>query len=171
MSTEEYEIKKMHVGIRSRQGSMLRDMIGQDIFSENSAAGNSEMAKAVEALDAKLNYLIGVNMLNDANRSELQDRPVNLSCTGASFVSNERYRKGDPIGVTLMLPAFPPTVLDLIGDVMWARPEGNGRALIGVRFFYRCEEEEETISKYVFKRDREIIRLKNRQEEESSLNH
>lgn len=170
MSTEEFEIKKTHVGIRSRQGAMLRNMIGQDIFSENSVTGNSEMAKAVEALDAKLNYLIGVNMLNDANRSDLQERPVNLSVTGASFVSNERYRKGDPIAITLMLPAFPPTVLDLIGDVMWARPEGEGRALIGVRFFYRCEEEEDTIAKYVFKRDREMIRLRGRQEEEQSLN-
>lgn len=166
LSTEEYEIKKMHVGIRSRQGSMLRDMIGQDIFSESSAAASTEMAKAVEALDAKLNYLIGVNMLNDANRSELEERPVNLSVTGASFVTGQKYRKGDPIAVTLMLPAFPPTVLDLVGDVMWSRPENGGRALIGVRFFFRCEEEEETISKYVFKRDREMIRLKNRQEEE-----
>ncbi len=167
ISAEEYEIKKRHVGIRSRQGSMLRDMIGQDIFAENSAIANTEMAKAVEALDAKLNYLIGINMLNDANRSELKERPVNLSVTGASFVSDERYRKGDAIAVTLMLPVFPPTVLDLVGDVMWAKPEGNGRSQIGVKFFYRCDEEEETISKYVFKRDREMIRLKNRQEEKT----
>jgi hypothetical protein len=165
ISTEEYEIKKMHVGIRSRQGSMLRNMLGKDVFAENSSVAGTEIAKAVEALDAKLNYLIGVNMLNDANRSELKERPVNLSVTGASFVSDERYRKGDPIAVTLMLPVFPPTVLDLIGDVMWARPEKDGRSLIGVHFYYRCSEEEETISQYVFKRDREMIRLKARQEE------
>jgi len=167
MSIEEYESKKVHVGIRSRQGSMLRDMLGQDVFSENSMAANTDMAKAVEALDAKLNYLIGVNMLNDANRSNLQDRPVNLSVTGASFVSEGVYKEGDAIEVTLMLPAFPPTVLDLIGDVMWVKPKSKGQLLIGVRFFYRCEEEEDAISKYVFKRDREVIRLKNRQEEEA----
>jgi len=166
LSTEEYEIKKTHVGIRSRQGTMLRDMLGKDVFAEGSAAANTEMAKAVEALDTKLNYLIGVNMLNDANRSELQERPVNLSVTGASFVSEERYRKGDPIAITLMLPIFPPTVLDLVGDVMWARPEGNGKSMIGVQFFYRCKEEEEAISQYVFKRDREMIRLRNHQAEE-----
>jgi len=166
ISTEEYEIKKTHVGIRSRQGSMLRDMLGKDVFAEGSSASNTEMAKAVEALDAKLNYLIGVNMLNDANRSDLQDRPVNMSVTGASFVSEERYRKGDPIAVTLMLPMFPPTVLDLIGEVAWARPEGSGKSLIGVQFFYRCKEEEDAISQYVFKRDREMIRIKQHQPEE-----
>ncbi len=167
ISTEEFEIKKTHVGIRSRQGSMLRDMLGKDIFAESSATANTEMAKAVEALDAKLNYLIGVNMLNDANRSDLEERPINLSVTGAAFVSKERYRKGDPIAVTLMLPSFPPTVLDLIGEVVWARPDEKGRPLIGVHFFYRCKEEEDSIAQYVFKRDREMIRLRNRQLEEA----
>jgi len=168
ISTEEYEVKKLHVGIRSRQSSMLRDMVGKDVFAEGGAAASSEMAKAVEALDAKLNYLIGVNMLNDANRSELKDRPINLSVTGASFVSDERYRQGDPIALSLMLPAFPPTVLDLIGDVVWSRPTGDGRSNIGVHFYFRCDEEEDAIAKYVFKRNREMIRLQNKREEEQS---
>jgi len=165
ISTEEFEIKKTHVGIRSRQSSMLRDMMGKDIFADGGGSGSGEMAKAVEALDAKLNYLIGVNMLNDANRSDLEDRPINLSVTGAAFVSKERYRTGDPVAVTLMLPAFPPTVLDLIGEVAWARPDEKGRPLIGVQFYYRCKEEEDAIAQYVFKRDREMIRLRNREAE------
>lgn len=167
ISTEEFEIKKTHVGIRSRQSTMLRDMMGKDIFAESNAMANSEIAKAVEALDAKLNYLIGVNMLNDANRSDLEERAVNLSVTGAAFVSKERYRKGDPIAVTLMLPAFPPTVLDLIGEVVWSRFDEKGRPLIGVQFFYRCKEEEDAIAQYVFKRDREMIRLRNREAEKT----
>jgi len=168
ISTEEFEVKKLHVGIRSRQSSMLRDMIGKDIFAEGGAGSSSEMAKAVEALDAKLNYLIGVNMLNDANRSELKDRPINLSVTGAAFVSDERYRQGDPIALSLMLPTFPPTVLDLIGEVTWSRPTDAGRSHIGVHFFFRCDEEEDSITKYVFKRNREMIRLQHKREEEKS---
>lgn len=165
LSPEEYEMRKLHIGIRSRQGNMLRDMLGKDIFAENSAIANSEMAKAVEAIDAKLNYLIGVNTLNDANRSELEERPVNLSVTGASFVTSGEYKEGDPIAVTLMLPMFPPTVLDLVGEVVRVSAADKGQSEIGVRFSFRCEDEEETIAKYVFKRDREMIRLRNRHEE------
>jgi len=166
LSTEEFEIRRKHVGIRSRQGSMLREMIGSDIFSgEARGKLNSELTQAMEALDAKLNYLIGINMLNDANRSELSERPVNLSITGASFVSDERYRKGDPIFMTMMLPAFPPSVLELLGEVVWARETKDGRPFIGVQFSYRCEEEEDSIAKYVFRRHREMIRLQRKDED------
>jgi len=166
LSTEEFEVRKNHVGIRSRQSSMLREMVGTDIFS-NDLRGklNTDMANAMEALDSKLNYLIGVNMLNDANRSNLKERTVNLSLTGASFVSEERYRQGDPLAVTLMLPAFPPTVLELLGEVVWSRKTADGKPFVGARFVFRCEEEEDTLAKYVFRRHREMIRLKKQDEE------
>jgi len=166
LSQEEYDIRKNHVGIRSRQSSMLREMVGSDVFS-NELRGklNSEMADAMEALDSKLNYLIGVNMLNDAQRSDLVDRPINLSITGASFVSDQDYQKDTPIFLILMLPAFPPTVLELLGNVMWSRKTADGRPYIGVRFIYRCDEEEDTIAKYVFRRHREMIRLKRKEDD------
>lgn len=168
LSTEEFEVRRNHVGIRSRQSSMLRDMVGSDIFS-NDLRGklNTDMANAMEALDTKLNYLIGVNMLNDASRSNLQERPVNFSTTGASFVSDERYREGDPLFMTMMLPAFPPTVLELLGEVVWSRKTSDGKPFIGVRFVFRCEEEEDTLTKYVFRRHREMIRVRKMQEEET----
>ncbi|MDX8398029.1 MAG: PilZ domain-containing protein [Mariprofundaceae bacterium] len=166
LTTEEYEIRKNHVGIRSRQSSMLREMVGSDVFS-NELRGklNSEMADAMEALDSKLNYLIGVNMLNDAQRSDLVDRPINLSITGASFVSDQDYTENTPIFLILMLPSFPPTTLELLGNVMWSRKTPDGRPYIGVRFIYRCDEEEDTIAKYVFRRHREMIRLKRKEDE------
>jgi len=165
LSTEEFEMRKKNVGIRSRQSSMLRDMVGTDLFSGDSRNKlNSEVAQAMEALDAKLNYLIGINTLNDANRSDLKERPINLSVTGASFVSEERYRQGDPIFITMMLPSFPPLVLELLGEVMWAKKNQDGDPFIGVKFQYRCDEEEDSIAKYVFRRHREMIRIKKQQE-------
>ncbi len=161
LSREDFEAKKRQVGIRSRQSAMLQDMVGRDIFSADLKDSlNSDMAKAMESLDAKLNYLIGVNMLNDANRSELKDRAVNLSITGASFHSEQQYREGDAIKTCLMLPSFPPSILDLIGEVAWAAPQNNRRTHIGVRFYYRCDEEEDSIAKYVFRRHRETLRLR-----------
>jgi len=171
ISNEEFEHQKSQLGIRSRQNSMLRSMIGRDVFaSVNHDSMNPDLANAIETLDAKLNYLIGVNMLNDANRSDLQERTVNLSVTGASFHTDKPYRSHDCLKITMMLPSFPPMVLELIGEVTWAKPEKNGTLHIGVRFHFRCSEEEDNVAKYVFQRHREHLRLRLKDEGNIALN-
>ncbi|MDQ6980830.1 MAG: PilZ domain-containing protein [Ghiorsea sp.] len=169
LTKDEYEAQSEQIGIRSRQNSMLQEMVGRDIFSSGMKESlNHDMATAIETLDAKLNYLIGVNMLNDANRSELKERSVNLSVTGTSFFTKKSYKKGDFIKTTIMLPSFPPTILELVGVVTWVKQQ-EGKALhIGVRFNYRCDEEENSIAKYVFRRHRESIRLRAKQEQQRS---
>jgi len=159
MSAEDFEINKTKVGVRSRQNGMLRQMVGRDIFStEHEAGASPEMSQAIEALDAKLNYLIGVNMLNDANRSDMQERPVDLSVTGISFSTRNYYQMGEAVAINLMLPSFPPSILELVGTIVRSpRPEGK-KQKIGVKFYFRCDDEEDTIAKYVYRRHRETIR-------------
>ena len=167
LTNEEYETQSEQIGIRSRQNSMLQEMVGRDIFSSGMKENLShDIATAMETLDAKLNYLIGVNMLNDANRSELKERPVNLSVTGTSFYTKKSYQKGDFIKTTMMLPSFPPTILELVGTVTWVKKQDHDTLHIGVRFNYRCDEEENSIAKYVFRRHRESIRLRAKQEQQ-----
>lgn len=166
LTPEEYEVCKHQVGIRSRQNSMLRQMVGRDIFpSEGSEGASVEMIKGLEALDAKLNYLIGVNMLNDANHSHLKERPVNLSITGASFVSRTPYAVGDAIRLTMMLPVFPPTILELVGTVKRVNSDKNGLCRVALEFHYRCDDEEDAVSQYVFRRHREMIRAEAKRRE------
>ncbi len=163
LTSGEFETQREQIGIRSRQNSMLQAMVGKDIFSPRMRENMShEMATAMETLDAKLNYLIGVNMLNDANRSNLKERPVNLSVTGTSFHTKQNYKEGDYIKITMMLPSFPPTILELLGTVTWVKDKNPSH--IGVRFQYRCDEEENSIAKYVFRRHRESIRMRAKQE-------
>jgi len=165
LTPEQFQLCKGKVGVRSRQNGMLQQMVGRDIFSgQEHASVNADVAAALEALDAKLNYLIGVNMLNDASHSDMQERPVNLSITGISFVSDVAYQVGDYIQVNLMLPSFPPSILELVGTVMRASRMDDGRVSIGTCFYYRCDDEEDTVSKYVFRRHREMIRTENRNE-------
>lgn len=169
LTKDEYEVQSEQIGIRSRQNSMLQEMVGRDIFSSGMKESlNHDMATAIETLDAKLNYLIGVNMLNDANRSELKERSVNLSVTGTSFFTKKSYKKGDFIKTTMMLPSFPPTILELVGTVTWVKQQDSSSLHIGVRFNYRCDEEENSIAKYVFRRHRESIRLRAKQEQQRS---
>jgi len=164
MTAEEFEINKTKVGVRSRQNGMLRQMVGRDIFSSDQAMGNPEMSQAIEALDAKLNYLIGVNMLNEATRSDMQERPVNLSVTGISFATRNYYHLGDAVAISLMLPSFPPSILELVGTVVRSpTPEGK-KQHVGVKFYFRCDDEEDTIAKYVYRRHRETIRAESKQQ-------
>jgi len=159
MTAKEFDLCKNKVGIRSRQNSMLRQMVGRDIFSGDAQeAANPEMAQALEALDAKLNYLIGVNMLNDASHSDMQERPVNLSLTGISFASDHQYQVGDAVHINLMLPSFPPSILELVSTVVRVSAQTGKRQKIGTKFYYRSDDEEDTIAKYVYRRHRESIR-------------
>ena len=159
LTPEEYAVCKNQVGMRSRQNSMLRQMVVRDIFAgESGEAMSPDMGNGMEELDAKLKYLIGVNMLNDANQSHLKERPVNLSVTGASFSSKEAYKLGDAIRLTLMLPVFPPTILELVGTVKRVDKASDGRCRVALQFFYRCDDEEDAITKSVYRRHREMIR-------------
>jgi hypothetical protein len=167
LTKEEFHIQKNQLGIRSRQNSMLQEMVGKDIFSTGAkGALHNDVANAMEMLDAKLNYLIGVNMLNDANHSDLKERPVNFSVTGMSFFTDKNYKEGDFIKTTIMIPSFPPSILELIGIVAWARSKANQSLHVAVRFNYRCDEEENSIAKYVFRRHRESLRLRAKQRDE-----
>jgi len=165
LTAEEYEICKHKVGVRSRQNGMLHQMMGKDVFAQDGygVEASSEMAQALEALDSKLNYLIGVNMLNDASHTDMQDRAVNLSVTGISFVAGEQYKKGDAMLVNLMLPSFPPSILELVGKVRRVTAVSEGKYKLGVEFYFRCDDEEDTIAKYVYRRHRETIRANNKQ--------
>ncbi len=167
LNEEEFERERTHIGIRSRQSSMLRTIVGDDVFASAAPEADTELCNAIRSLDAKLNYLIGVNMLNDANRSDLEERPVNLSVSGMSFVTPRAYKEGDGLEVVLMLPALPPLVLEVLGRVRRVESRPKGQHLVGVSFVFRCQDEEDQISRYVFKRHREVIRMEALQQEQA----
>jgi len=171
LDKEQFEYERTHIGIRSRQSSMLRSMVGNDIFSSVSPESDSDVSSALGALDAKLNYLIGVNMLNDANRSDLVERPVNLSVTGISFATTRPYKVGDTMEVVLMIPALPPMVLEILGVTRRVKLVPKGQVYVGVSFVYRCAEEEDQLARYIFKRHREMIRIESRQQATQQLQH
>jgi hypothetical protein len=159
LTTEAFDLCKNKVGIRSRQNSMLQQMVGRDIFAAGEhEGGNPEMTQTLEALDAKLNYLIGVNMLNDASHSDMQERPVNLSLTGISFTSSNDYQVGDNTHINLMLPSFPPSILELVAVIVRVSSLNAKQRKVGAKFYFRSDDEEDTIAKYVYHRHRETIR-------------
>ncbi len=166
ITTEEFEQKKIQVDARSRQSAMMQQLMGQDVFNNDVRDRlNPELSEAMGKLDAKLNFLIGANMLNQIDQSGMEDRPINLSCAGAALVPTHQYKRGDAIELSMVLATFPPTNMSLIGKVMWVRKKESGDPFIGVKFIFRDKAEEESMARYIFKRNRESIRLKRLEEQ------
>ena len=143
----------------------------QDLMSNDSGSGHygstlsPEISGALETLDQKLDYLINLHMDKD-DEQEYGQRLVDMSANGIGFLTQEKCSTGDWLKIKLKLPLFPPLKLNLLGKVVDAvADKGNhGETRIGVSFVYRCEQEEDGIIKYLFKRQRERIRAKHARE-------
>jgi len=161
LSQEEWDAGMHRSGTHLQQNVLLQRLVDSEVFPEGSSSHvNPEIAKALEVLEAKLNYLIGLNVQHDSNRGELEERLVNMSISGMSFTADEQYHIDDRLRLTLSFPLFPPSVLELLARVAHAKSLPHNQTLVGAKFNYRCEDEEEAVTRYIFKRQREKIRFK-----------
>lgn len=165
LSLDEFETEMERSDVHARQAAMLQSLACSDSVADT--LGNtyvsSDVAQALELMETKLNYLIGLNMLQKSgSQVELKDWKVNISINGLRFMADKECARGDRLKITLKLPLFPAIELELMAKVVYANTGKNGKCKVGVVFRYRCEEEEILISKYIFKRQRESIRLRYR---------
>ena len=154
------EMKKS--GMVSQHSELIQDLMNNDPGSGHYGATMSpEISGALETLELKLNYLISLQMGKDDDQ-EYGQRLVNLSASGIGFLTQEKCKKGDWLKIKLKLPLFPPMKLELLGKVVSAVAERGKHSgtRIGAALIFRCEQEEEGIIKYLFKRQRERIRAK-----------
>ena len=161
LSADEVETRKQRLGMPSRLSHALRGMLPKNVDVEQllqHGEASSELVHAIEALDTKLNYLISVSMLNEADRHQLKERTVDISSTGMSFFSDIPHQVGQPLQVDLVVPTSPPQMMELLAEVKWVREE-DGRPRVGISFCFRSAEERDSVARYVFRRHREMIRL------------
>jgi hypothetical protein len=162
LTPEQFSAEMNKTGIVSQHASLMQEMVNHDAGPARYGSTLSpEITGALEALEQKLNYLITLQMENDDD-TEYDQRLVNLSSTGIGFSTQEKCNKGDWLKIKLKLPLFPPVKLELLGEAVSVFHESGKRSgtRIGVSFLYRCEQEEDAIIKYLFKRQRERIRAK-----------
>jgi len=157
LSKDQFELELNRASPVSDKSSLQKRLAGND------AAVNPEVSKALELLDAKLNYVIEMNMLQQqSNQIEMEERLVNISATGMRFTTSEPCRKGDHLKITMSLPvSSPPIMLELLARVVYIN-EKNGRVQLGASFIFRSGKEEEALVGYIFKRQREMLRMKGR---------
>ena len=165
LTNEEYQREKSLPGHGPFETTLVQDLLRREMAQSSGKTGqmSSHLGRILEDIDSKLNYLVSVEILRDIRRRGLEDTPVNLSVTGLRFHTKESYKEGDYIKISLMLPLLPPVSMELIADVQRVEPRGESSNEVATTFRYRSREEENKVTQYVYKRQREMIRMESEQ--------
>ncbi|MCL0084910.1 PilZ domain-containing protein [Thermodesulfovibrionales bacterium] len=111
----------------------------------------------LKMLDAKLNSIIAMLSLHLDEFCSLPLTKVNISGSGLRFSSTERYNSGDILEVKMMFPLIPPITIYVYGEVVTVN-DFEDRFAISVKFIAIDEEVRDEITRFVFKKQKEILR-------------
>jgi hypothetical protein len=115
------------------------------------------IAECLRVLNSKLDTIIRMLAFQSQEYSSLRLEPVNISAGGISATTADPIECGDMVEIRLMLPTAPYVIFYVYGNVVRSEPEGE-RLRIWVYFTLIDEDIREQIVKYVFERQREILR-------------
>lgn len=119
------------------------------------------LAEWLGTLNRKLDLVLNMMTQQKEGFSSLTMKQVNISGGGLSFSSRESYNKGDVLEIKMVLPLPVPVSVTIYGDVV-AAEKRDELFEIGVKYSAMDDEIREEICKFVFHRERQIIREKRR---------
>lgn len=126
-----------------------------------------ELMAEIQSIHRKLDFIIRQLGTHDEVNNIFTCEPVavNISGSGLRFCGETRYTAGDMLDMTLLLPLASGVVVELVGQVMrCSEADGAGetpetpRYETAVKFLAVTEDDRECIIRYVFKRQRELLR-------------
>lgn len=127
-------------------------------FTRESLFNNPIVWEINRKLDLLIHMYLGDDFM-ELMRTPQKD--VNLSASGIRFITKESFQPGDLVEVSMILPMAPLLYLQLLGDVLRIKPVTSGetaRSAIAVRFLQVDNDTKEDIIRYLFKRQREVLR-------------
>lgn len=120
------------------------------------------LAECLRIVNTKLDTIIRMLAFQTKEYCSLQLEEVNISAGGLSVTTADMIECGSLVEIRLMLPTAPYIIFYIYGKIVRAEPEGE-RFRVWVYFTLIDEDIREHIVKYVFERQREILRKKRRQ--------
>ena len=90
---------------------------------------------------------------------------VNISGAGLRFHTDENFKLGDFVELNIVLPPYPYFIIESIGKIVRISRENSKTKEVAVKFVAISEDNREMLIKYVFKRQRELLRSKTSQQE------
>jgi len=119
------------------------------------------LAEWLSTINRKLDLLLNTLGAQKQGFSSLPVRQINISGGGLSFTSCEPYNRGDVLEVMMVLAAGASVAVYVYGEVVAADRRGDGYE-IGMKFVAMDDEIRDEICRFVFERERQILREKRR---------
>lgn len=143
--------------------SFIRGRYPRHGMSEPSGRTGSPLDQRLWEIDRKLDMLIHMTFSQDFRAlMHTPQRDVNISASGMRFISREPYDLSDIVEIRLILPMVPLLMVHLVGEVIRQKPLSSSpeadRYAVAVRFHRVDSETREDIIRYLFRRQREILR-------------
>ncbi len=123
---------------------------------------DEQLSTCLQILNSKLDSIIRMLAFPTASHNELDFEMVSISAGGLGILSGEPYEVDDLVEIRLVLPTSPFMIFYVYGNVVKCEPVCQKHEL-GVEFIEIDDDIRENIAKYVFHRQREILRKKRSQ--------
>jgi len=119
------------------------------------------LAEWLSALNRKLDLILTALGAQKLGFSSLPVRQINISGGGLSFPSSEAFNRGDILEIMTVLSAGASVALYIYGEVVASDRRSDGFE-IGLKFVAMDDQIREEICRFVFERERQILREKRR---------
>lgn len=117
------------------------------------------LSTCLQILNSKLDAIIRMIAFPSDSPKGLDFSKVNISAGGLGTSSNEEYAPDDPVEIKLMLPTAPSMIFYVYGRVIKC-DASNQKHELSIQFTEIDDDIREQIAKYVFHKQREILRKK-----------
>ncbi|MHB8907970.1 MAG: PilZ domain-containing protein [Syntrophales bacterium] len=119
------------------------------------------LAEWINLVNVKLDTIIQLLTLDREGFQSLPFECVNISAGGLRFLSQQRYAIGDTLELRMMLSLLHPVALYVYATVLSvSERRAEGDYDISVEFIAMDNAIQDEIIRFVFEREREIIRVK-----------
>jgi len=133
----------------------------------DSASIPIEIIQEIHSIHRKLDFIIKFLGKSAQEEDIFNKKPVevNISGSGLKFICDEALSRNDLLDIKMVLPVSSGIIIDLVGQVTRSTPvadtsseNAKGLREVAARFVAVNEDDREFIIRYVFRRQRELLR-------------
>ncbi len=170
-SLREYSRVEAYLPVRIRpvpeeeRQNMRSRIVMESVLTEHPELPQLEdevLSACLQILNSKLDSIIRLLAFPSNSHKELEFAMVNISAGGLSTSSSEAFAQGDLVEIRVMLPTAPYMIFYVYGNVIKCAPACQKHEVC-IEFTDIDDDIREQIAKYVFQRQREILRKKRSQ--------
>ncbi len=137
-------------------------LFGEPIYSELSTLpeiGDAHLSVWLKTINAKLDAVMRMIAIYQGGFEALPSKPMTISANGMDFLSDTDVTIGAIMEVKIILFSLPPVAVQLYGEVLSSSKSENQHR-IAVKFLNMDDHIRNEIVRFVFEKEREILRAK-----------